>query len=109
MEAVQWLHPRVPLGGGESEPDQEAGHGDARLVGPVVDEVHDRVAFVVGNPEAAQSSPRAFFRRTCSSMSSERTSCLRRSLAWRSASCWSLAWVSVLRRLSLAVKAAVPF
>ena len=57
---------------------------------------------VVGNPESVQSSPRAFFSWTCSSMSSERTSCLRCSLASRSAIFWSLASVSALRRLSLA-------
>ena len=73
--------PGVPLGGGQAQPQQEAGDGDAGLAGPVVDEIDDLVAGVVGNPEAVQSSPRAFFSWTCSSMSSERTSCLRCSLA----------------------------
>src|SRR4051812_38682839 len=79
--------PGVPLGGGQAEPEQEAGDGKAGLAGPAVDEIDDLVAGVVGNPETVQSSPSAFFSRTCSSMSSERTSCLRCSLAWRSASC----------------------
>jgi hypothetical protein len=42
--------PGVPLGGGDAEPRQEAGDGDAGLVGPAVDEIDDLVAGVVGNP-----------------------------------------------------------
>src|SRR5262245_26650719 len=103
------VFPGVPLGGGDAEPEQEAANGDAGLVGPPVDEVHDGVAGVVGNPDAGQSSPSAFFSWTCSSMSSERTSCLRRSLSPSSVILRSLASVSILRRLSLAVKAAGPF
>jgi hypothetical protein len=44
--------PGVPLGGGQAEPDQEAGDGDAGLAGPTVDEIDDLVAGVVGNPES---------------------------------------------------------
>src|SRR5579884_1644748 len=101
--------PGVPLGGGQAQPEQEASDGNAGLVGPTLDEVNDLVAGVVGNPDAFQSSPSSFFSWTCSSMSSERTSCLRCSRASRSAILRSLASVSVLRRLSCAVKAAVPF
>src|SRR5262249_48187590 len=101
--------PGVPLGGGQPQPQQEAEHGDAGLAGPTVDEINDLIASVMGNPASVQSSPRAFFSWTCSSISSERTSCLRCSLAWRSAICWSLASVASLRRLSLQVKAAGPF
>jgi hypothetical protein len=79
--------PRVPLGGGQAEPEQEAGDGNAGQVGPAVDEVNDSVTGVVGNPEAFQSSPSSFFSWTCSSISSERTSCLRCSLARSSAIC----------------------
>src|SRR5262249_4540399 len=101
--------PRVPLGGGQAEPQQEAGDGNAGRAGPAIDEVHDGVAGIVGNPESVQSSPSSFFSWTCSSISSARTSCLRWSLAFSSAIWRSLASVAVLRRLSWAVKAAVPF
>src|ERR1700693_2059713 len=73
--------PGVPLGGADADPQEEAGHGDAGLAGPAVDEVHDGIAGVVGNPGAGQGSPSSFFSRTCSSMSSERTSFLRWSLS----------------------------
>jgi hypothetical protein len=42
--------PGVPLGGGQAQPQEEAGDGDAGLAGPAVDEVNDLVAGVVGNP-----------------------------------------------------------
>src|SRR5262249_35192735 len=103
------LLPGVPLGGGEVQPAQEAGDGDAGLAGPVVDEVDDLVAGVVGNPASFQSSPSAFFSRTCSSRISERTSCLRKSLSWSSAIWRSFSSTTDLRRLSVAVKAAWPF
>src|SRR5262245_36078923 len=101
--------PGVPLGGGQAQPQEEAGNSDAGLVGPAIDEVHDGIADVVGNPDAFQSSPRSFFSWTCSSINSERTSCLRCSFSWRAAIWRSLASASVLRRLSLTVKAAGPF
>jgi len=44
--------PGVPLGGGQPQPQQEASDGDAGLAGPVVDEIDDAVAGVVGNPES---------------------------------------------------------
>src|SRR6202008_1460665 len=69
--------PEMPLGSGDADPQQEAGNGDAGLIGPAVDEVNDRVTGIVGNPDAGQSSPSSFFSWTCSSISSERTSCLR--------------------------------
>src|SRR5262249_11952380 len=93
--------PGVPLGGGEGQPAQEAGDGDAGLVGPAVDEVDDLVAGVVGNPASFQSSPSAFFSRTCSSRSSERTSCLRASLSWSAAIWRSFSSTTDLRRLSV--------
>src|SRR5262245_53598394 len=101
--------PGVPLGGRQADPQEAAGNGDARLAGPAVDEVHEGVAGIVGNPASVQSSPSAFFSWTCSSISSERTSCLRWSLASSSAILLSLASVAAWRRLSLAVKAACPF
>jgi hypothetical protein len=42
--------PGVPLGGGQAEPEQEAGDGDTGFAGPAVDEIDDLVAGVVGNP-----------------------------------------------------------
>jgi hypothetical protein len=36
--------PGMPLGGGQAEPQQEAGDGNAGLVGPSVDEIDDAVA-----------------------------------------------------------------
>jgi hypothetical protein len=42
--------PGVPLGGGQAEPQQEAGDGDAGLAGPAVDEIDDLIAGVVGDP-----------------------------------------------------------
>jgi hypothetical protein len=44
--------PGVPLGAGQAEPEEEAGDGDAGLVGPAVDEVDDGVTGIVGNPES---------------------------------------------------------
>jgi hypothetical protein len=44
--------PGMPLGGGQAEPEQEAGDGNAGLLGPAVDEIDDLVAGVVGNPES---------------------------------------------------------
>src|SRR6516164_1058851 len=87
------LLPGVPLGGGQADPQEEAGDGDAGLAGPAVDEVHEGVAGIVGNPASVQSSPSPFFSWTCSSISSERTSCLRCSLASSSAILLSLASV----------------
>src|SRR5262249_54641230 len=66
------VFPRVPLGGGQAEPQEEAGDGDAGLVGPAVDEIDDTVAGVMGDPESVQGPPSAFFSWTCSSISSER-------------------------------------
>lgn len=36
--------PGVPLGGGQAQPQQEAGDGNAGLIGPAVDEIDDLVA-----------------------------------------------------------------
>ena len=44
--------PGVPLGGGQAEPQEEAGDGDAGVVRPAVDEVNDCIASIVGNPES---------------------------------------------------------
>ena len=81
------LLPGMPLAGMEADPEQEGGDYNAGFVGPGVDKIDDGVACIVGNPDAAQGSPSAFFKRTYSSMTSERTSCLRWSLSWRWAIC----------------------
>ena len=44
--------PGVPLGGGQAEPEEEAGDGTTGLVRPAVDEVNDGIACIVGNPES---------------------------------------------------------
>src|SRR5262249_22773230 len=100
--------PRVPLGGGNAKPQEEGHDGDAGLVGPALHEIDDLVAGVVGNPDAFQGSPSSFFSWTCSSISSERTSCLRCSFSWRAAIWRSLPSLSALRRLPVFSKAAVP-
>jgi hypothetical protein len=46
------LLPGVPLGGGQTQPQQEAGDRNAGLIGPSVDEIDDLVADVRGNPES---------------------------------------------------------
>src|SRR5262249_17393381 len=67
--------PRVPLGGGNADPQKEAANRDAGPLGPALDEIHDGITGIVGNPESVQGSPSCFFSWTCSSISSERTSC----------------------------------
>src|SRR5207249_1597951 len=66
--------PGVPLGSGQAEPKEEGEHGDAGFVGPLLDEINEGIAGVVGNPETFQGSPSSFFSWTCSSISSARTS-----------------------------------
>jgi len=73
--------PIMELAGSDADPRKEATDGDLRLVAPVPDEIDDGVTGVVGDPAAGQLSPRLFFSRTCSSISSESTESLRCSLA----------------------------
>src|SRR5262249_54084995 len=101
--------PRVPLAGGDADPEQEARDGDAGLVRAAVDKIDDGIAGVVGNPGAGQGSPSSFFSWTCSSISSARTSFLTRSLSSNAAILRSLASASALPRLPWFWKAAVPF
>ena len=44
--------PGVPLGGGDADPQKEAGDGDAGLVIPALDKIDDLVTGIVGNPES---------------------------------------------------------
>lgn len=68
------LPPLVELALAGAQPADDAREGDLGLLRPVLGEVDDRVASVVGDPAALQISPRSFFNATCSSMSSARTS-----------------------------------
>jgi len=53
--------PGMPLGGGEADPDQEADNGDAGFAGPVVDEINEGIAGVVGEPRVLSEFPMCFF------------------------------------------------
>src|SRR6476661_5485466 len=75
--------PAVELAGGDAEPADESPDGDLGALRPIPDEVDDRVAGVVGNPELGQSSPSSFFSLICSSINSATTSFLRWSLSRR--------------------------
>ena len=44
--------PRMPRGGGEAEPQEETGDGDAGLVVPTIDKIDDLIAGIVGNSES---------------------------------------------------------
>ena len=44
--------PRVPLGSGQPQPQQEAGDRNAGCVGPALDEDDNPVAGIVGNPDS---------------------------------------------------------
>src|SRR5262245_61989940 len=85
------LAPLVELALRDAQPgDQPLGRDLGRLR-PAADEVDDGVAGAVRDPAPAQGSPSAFFTRMCSSISSETTLSLRRSLAARAAIRRSLA------------------
>ena len=80
--------PAVELTAGQSQPSQEPPDRQLSAPRPAGDELDDRIPDGLGNPDAVQSSPSTFFSLICSSMSSERTSCLR----------WSFCSRSVIRR-----------
>src|SRR5262249_49215323 len=101
--------PVVPFARADADPQQEAADREGGLGRPVVDEIDDGVARVVGNPGATQGSPSSFFSWTCSSMSSAKTSFLRWSFSSKAAILLSLASGSAARRLPAWAKAAVPF
>ena len=108
VDLAEALLPVVELAGADVDPGQEATDGDVRLVAPGADEIDDSVTGVVGNPAAGQFSPRLFFNRTCSSISSPRTESLRWSLASSFSIFWSLASSTALDLRPLS-KAAWPF
>ena len=69
--------PTAELAQGDSQPSDQEDDGKAGARSPMPDEPDDRIAGGLGNPRSIQSSPSSFFNLICSSMSSERTSCLR--------------------------------
>src|SRR5919106_6482507 len=70
--------PAIELAGRHGEPLDEPPGADLGLFRPTPDEIHDLVAHIVRHPDPGQSSPRLFFKATCSAISSARTS----SLVW---------------------------
>jgi len=67
--------PVVILGAADAQPVNEPqGPKAAALAAPFFDEVDHLVSDVVRGPGIGQTSPRLFFKRTCSSMSSARAS-----------------------------------
>src|SRR5262249_53407520 len=98
--------PVVELAGSDAEPADEPPQGDLGAVGPVADEVDDRVAGVVGDPGPGQSSPSSFFSLICSSINSATTSFLRWSLSRRAV---MVRWRWLAGAAFLRSKAAEPF
>src|SRR5271166_3721858 len=82
-KALCWLGvPSLPLQRlnllhGNPQPADQERDRQVRAASPALDELDDRIADGLGNPGSVQSSPSSFFSLICSSMSSERTSCLR--------------------------------
>jgi len=68
------LLPVIKLARSQFEPTNKVDCGNARFLRPVKHKIHDSITNVMGDPDAAQISPRLFLSATCSSMSSERTS-----------------------------------
>src|SRR5262249_59062052 len=77
--------PVVELARRQPQPEDEGAHRDFGLRAPAAHKVDHLVAAVVGYPLSLQISPRLFFRATCSSISSARTSSFFFSLASRKA------------------------
>ncbi len=101
--------PVVELGAGNAHPTHDPqGREPGALVTPLVDEINHVVSGVMRSPGLGQTSPRFFFKRTCSSMSSARASLRIASLLSRA---WSLrSWCPTTREGDrLHSKAAVPF
>src|SRR5271157_3760302 len=69
--------PAAELAHGNPQPADQEQDRQVRAASPALDELDDRIADGLGNPDSVQSSPSSFFGLICSSMSSERTSCLR--------------------------------
>ena len=80
------ITPRVKLAPAQIDPANQLQGTDFGPFRPVCNEIHDRVANVVRHPKGSQLSPSSFFKRVCSSNSSERTSFLRCSFCSRASS-----------------------
>jgi hypothetical protein len=101
--------PVVILGAADAQPvDELQGPKAAALAAPCVDEVDHLVSDVVRGLGIGQASPRLFFKRTCSSMSSARASLRIVNLLSRAASLRSLCPTPREGDRPLS-KAAVPF
>src|SRR5271166_5633450 len=77
------ITPKVILAPAQTNPVNQLQGTDLGAFRPVCDVVHDRVANVVCHPKGSQLSPSSFFKRVCSSNSSESTSFLRWSFCSR--------------------------
>ena len=73
--------PVVELARGDSEPCDEPLNRNLGAAGPLANVIDDRIANVVGNPGAGQSSPSSFFNWRWASINSATTSFLRCSLS----------------------------
>src|SRR3989454_8741568 len=92
---------------GQSDPSQQLLVTDLAVFRPMPHEVDQLVPDVVGDPCCVQSSPRSFFKRMCSSINSESTSCLRCRRDSSASTCFSS--LLSLRALREPSKARDPF
>src|SRR5450756_977603 len=72
------LSPVIELARGHAQPLRESSDADLGLLRPASDKIYDLIPHIMRYPALAQSSPRVFFKATCSAISSARTS----SLVW---------------------------
>src|SRR5881296_2618085 len=99
--------PVPKLAARQLDPPQQLLVTDLGPLRPMPHEVDQLVSDVVGDPCRAQSSPRSFFKRMCSSINSESTSCLRWSRDSSASTCFSN--LVSLRGLPGPSKARAPF
>src|SRR5262249_19219915 len=78
IDAPVALAPVVKLARPDSQPRKESSDTDLRLLRPAPDEIYHLIPHIMRHPALGQSSPRLFFKATCSAISSARTS----SLVW---------------------------
>src|SRR5208282_1679916 len=98
--------PAVEFARCDRQPSDQEQHRKAGAPGPVSDEMDNQITGRLRNPPSVQSSPSSFFSLTCSSISSESTSCLRWSFCSRKAIFLSL---PSLGRRERGSNAALPF
>jgi len=72
------LAPVVELARGNAQPLRKSPDADLGLLRPASDKIHYLIPHIMRHPGLVQSSPRLFFKATCSAISSARTS----SLVW---------------------------